>query len=54
MKRRDLDSTYIKTYKKKMREVWRFISSHPNASGEQGTSSQSNQDLSVIDEEEEL
>ena len=51
MKRRDLDSEYIKTYKKKMNEIWRFISSHPISGG---ATSPSNQELSVIDEEEEM
>ena len=51
MKRRDLDSTYIKTYKKKMHEIWRFISSNPISGG---ATSPSNQELSVIDEEEEM
>jgi hypothetical protein len=49
VKRRDLNKDYLKTYKKRLNEIWKFSS--PQNIGNQ---SPSNHELSMIDEEEEL
>jgi hypothetical protein len=49
VKRRDLNKDYLKTYKKRLNEIWKFSS--PQNIGNQ---SPSNHELSMIDEEEEM
>ena len=48
MKRRDLNKDYLKTYKKRINEIWKFSSQNI------GNQSPSNHELSMIDEEEEI
>ena len=48
MKRRDLNKDFLKTYEKRMNEIWKFSSQNI------GNVSPSNHELSVIDEEEEM
>lgn len=44
MKRRDLDKDYVKTYKEKIKEVWRFVKDDNN--------SNDNTNYDVTDDEE--
>jgi hypothetical protein len=51
VRRRDMDSQFVRTYEKRKNEVWKFTS---QASTANGNLSPSLHNLSMVDEEEDM